>query len=165
MSEGNFNSKRGSEERWMPTKNADGTPRTTAPDANDVRFGWYVSSKEMTHNNKTFSVHTFEQKDGTRFDVAGTKMLNDMVLETHPGEFCRIQWLGKQAAKKVGGDPYHVWDLGTDDTQRKTPQFGSPAKTPAAAAPNVAPMTVPTQANPSTANAMPPMADDDQLPF
>lgn len=126
MSTHNFKSvQQNSDERWVPTKEADGkTPRTVAT-KDDFRIGWYSSNKQLPSKKpgETFTVHTFEKEDGTTFDLAGGVMINDILGKLDIGSFIKITWLGLKPAKKAGGDPYHTWDIAVDTENSRKPSF------------------------------------------
>lgn len=118
----------GADESWKPAS------KERAATAEDVRTGWYLSTREMQGKDGPFNIHMFEKEDGTTFDLAGTTALNDIIMnQTSVGAFVEIRWLGFLPSKKAGGRPYHQWSVGEYAPMSRKPSFNdAPAKNQAA---------------------------------
>ena len=118
FSDDEFESTKGPENTWNPTKDENGDPRTEATDE-DCLIGYYVDAKHGIGEHGS-SVYTIEKKDGEKVSVWGTKVINDEMEKVRLGSFIKIKWLGKQltkagkeksAAKRTSKDSFHMWDV------------------------------------------------------
>lgn len=91
--------------------------------------GYYISSREVTIKDRQYIKHKIRAthcgnpahingdaplnpEAGTDIEILSTGVLNNKIDEhVQPGQYIRIQWLGKQKTKD-GKNEYHNWDLG-----------------------------------------------------
>jgi len=90
--------------------------------------GWYLGSREVTIDNKQYTVHKIlankvgdqshlgeplAEGEAKQYEFFGTGVLNNQLAEhVTEGQYVRIKWLGMTQPKKQGGSAYHGWDVG-----------------------------------------------------
>ena len=100
--------------------------------------------------------------------IWGTGVLNDLMSKIKPGQYVRVQWLGKRDPKNPEGNQYHDWDILVDpEVEPLAMDAGFKASAPAPA-----PATAEQEAAPETTEEGTPAPaadggddDDDDLPF
>ncbi len=138
----------------------------TVGDKDDILDGYYIGARPVKTKNGERFVHTVETSEGTKRDVWGSKMLNEELDKIRPGQYIRIQWLGKFPTKagalipeKKRGptDSFQKWEIFINKNVAPLTGYSSPnTSTPAPK----------TNSVPPTKKAVVPEEDDNSdLPF
>jgi len=110
-SERNWN-KQGDGKTWNPKKDENGKDLIAGEDS--VLDGYYLSFEENKGKHNS-TVYKIKDDDGQVWSAWGSAVLDDKMAGIEPGDYVRIQWLGLQDPKNVGGSQYHGWDVFVDD--------------------------------------------------
>jgi len=133
--------------------------------------GYYLGTKEVTVNNKTFNIHeikmtavgneadlTGELDESKKVSVWGTGVLDKVISENvQYGQMIQIKWEGKKAPKTPGGNNYHDWTVGVNHNAEPLMSNATPLPKELMQSNNAAP------ANESPVDVL--GAIDDDLPF
>lgn len=114
-------------ERWAPQKELNYNPQAPG----NVIMGYLKDITERPGNNGTFNVAEIatvstDGKLGAAFDVAGGKVLDDMLDKIALGSFICIKFCGKARSKT--GNTYNTWEVYKDDNAIPFNQLGGHVK-------------------------------------
>lgn len=161
---------------WSPGFDENKMPRMEATE-HDYRIGYYVGHKEGVGKNNS-EVHIFQEQDGTKFQLWGTRVLDDRLKQVRDkfgfGHLVMVEWKGRVINKNVKEEyektpvahrpikfPWNTsfwqnWEVVVDEKSAPITVKGADVYTPKAQ--NTAPSTAPAPVT-EFASDLPPSLD------